>query len=77
MPKQGSKAKYDYDMLIIGCGPAGQRAAVQASKIRKRVGEKPAVILTEDWNLYWPMLYFARPYPNLKVISTRTLLQAG
>lgn len=29
--------KFDYDMLVIGCGPAGQRAAVQAAKIRKKV----------------------------------------
>ncbi|MCB0334714.1 MAG: FAD-dependent oxidoreductase, partial [Bdellovibrionales bacterium] len=29
--------KYDYDLLVIGGGPAGQRAAVQAAKIRKRV----------------------------------------
>lgn len=29
--------KYDYDLIVIGCGPAGQRAAVQAAKIRKRV----------------------------------------
>lgn len=29
---------FDYDLLVIGSGPAGQRAAVQASKIRKRVG---------------------------------------
>ena len=28
---------YDYDLIVIGCGPAGQRAAVQAAKIRKRV----------------------------------------
>ena len=28
---------YDYDLFVIGCGPAGQRAAVQAAKIRKRV----------------------------------------
>ena len=27
---------YDYDLLVIGCGPAGQRAAVQASKLRLR-----------------------------------------
>src|SRR5947207_203216 len=32
-----SSGKYDYDLLVIGCGPAGQRAAVQAAKIRKRV----------------------------------------
>lgn len=30
--------RYDYDLLVIGSGPAGQRAAVQAAKIRKRVG---------------------------------------
>lgn len=29
--------QFDYDLLVIGCGPAGQRAAVQASKIKKRV----------------------------------------
>lgn len=28
--------RFDYDLLVIGCGPAGQRAAVQASKLRKR-----------------------------------------
>ena len=28
---------YEYDLLCIGSGPAGQRAAVQAAKLRKRV----------------------------------------
>ncbi len=28
---------FDYDLIVIGCGPAGQRAAIQAAKIRKRV----------------------------------------
>jgi NAD(P) transhydrogenase len=27
----------DYDLLVIGSGPAGQRAAIQAAKLRKRV----------------------------------------
>lgn len=30
--------KFDYDLLVIGCGPAGQRAAVQAAKLKKKVG---------------------------------------
>ena len=30
-------ADYDYDMLVIGSGPAGQRAAFQAAKVDKRV----------------------------------------
>ncbi|HLF72734.1 MAG TPA: Si-specific NAD(P)(+) transhydrogenase [Anaerolineales bacterium] len=30
-------ADYDYDLLVIGSGPAGQRAAIQAAKINKRV----------------------------------------
>ena len=30
-------AEYDYDIVIIGSGPAGQRAAVQAAKVDKRV----------------------------------------
>ncbi|MEK6588948.1 MAG: Si-specific NAD(P)(+) transhydrogenase, partial [Chloroflexota bacterium] len=28
---------YDYDLFVIGSGPAGQRAAIQAAKIDKRV----------------------------------------
>jgi NAD(P) transhydrogenase len=28
---------FDYDLLVIGSGPAGQRAAVQAAKLRRRV----------------------------------------
>ena len=28
----------DFDLFVIGTGPAGQRAAVQAAKLRKRVG---------------------------------------
>lgn len=27
---------YDYDLLSIGCGPAGQKAAIQASKLGRR-----------------------------------------
>ena len=30
-------ARYDYDIVIIGSGPAGQKAAVQAAKLDKRV----------------------------------------
>jgi NAD(P) transhydrogenase len=26
-----------YDLIVLGCGPAGQRAAVQAAKLRKKV----------------------------------------
>ena len=28
---------YDYDLIVLGSGPAGQRAAIQAAKIGKRV----------------------------------------
>ena len=34
----GNGNGFDYDLLVLGCGPSGQRAAVQASKLRKRVG---------------------------------------
>ena len=30
-------ANYDYDLVVIGSGPAGQRAAIQAAKLDKRV----------------------------------------
>jgi NAD(P) transhydrogenase len=37
---------FDYDLLVIGSGPAGQRAAIQAAKLDKRVVlvEKKAVL---------------------------------
>jgi NAD(P) transhydrogenase len=37
---------YDYDLVVIGSGPAGQRAAVQASKLGKRclLAERKAVL---------------------------------
>src|SRR5881628_4073724 len=37
---------YDYDMLVIGSGPAGQRAAIQAAKLDRRVAiiERKAVV---------------------------------
>ncbi len=36
----------DYDLLVIGSGPAGQRAAIQAAKLNKRVAvvERKAVV---------------------------------
>src|SRR5574341_1216297 len=39
-------AEYDYDLLVIGSGPAGQRAAIQAAKLNKRVAvvERRAVV---------------------------------
>ena len=30
-------AAYDYDLIVIGSGPAGQRAAIQAAKLDKSV----------------------------------------
>ena len=37
---------YDYDMIVIGSGPGGQRAAIQAAKLEKRVAiiERKAVL---------------------------------
>lgn len=37
---------FDYDMIVIGSGPAGQRAAIQAAKLGKRVAlvERKAVV---------------------------------
>ncbi len=37
---------YDYDLVVIGSGPAGQKAAVQAAKLNKRVAviEKKSVV---------------------------------
>ena len=37
---------YDYDLVVIGSGPAGQRAAIQAAKLDKRVAiiEKTTVV---------------------------------
>src|SRR5438067_12177148 len=37
---------FTYDMVVIGSGPAGQRAAIQAAKLNKRVAivERKTVI---------------------------------
>ncbi len=39
-------SEFDYDLLVIGSGPAGQRAAIQAAKIGKHVAivERKAVV---------------------------------
>src|SRR3979411_1200150 len=38
--------EFSYDVLVIGSGPAGQRAAIQAAKLNKRAAlvEKKAVL---------------------------------
>ena len=30
-------SKYDYDLIIIGSGPSGRSAAIQAGKLKRRV----------------------------------------
>ena len=37
---------YDYDLLVIGSGPAGHRAAIQAAKLDKRVA-----VVEKQWKL--------------------------
>ncbi|GMR10889.1 MAG: Si-specific NAD(P)(+) transhydrogenase [Anaerolineae bacterium] len=39
-------SQYDYDLFVIGSGPGGQRAAIQAAKLGKRVAiaERKAVV---------------------------------
>jgi len=39
-------SQYDYDLVVIGSGPAGQKAAVQAAKLDKRVAviERKSVV---------------------------------
>lgn len=36
-PAVSREAKYDYDLIVIGTGPSGQKAAIQAAKIGKKV----------------------------------------
>jgi len=42
----GVVERYDYDMVVIGSGPAGQRAAIQAAKLGRRIlmVERQAVV---------------------------------
>jgi NAD(P) transhydrogenase len=35
---EGAMPDFDFDLLVIGSGPAGQRAAIQGAKLDKRVG---------------------------------------
>ena len=43
---RGVRGDHDYDLFVIGTGPAGQRAAIQAAKLGKRVAvaERKAVV---------------------------------
>lgn len=45
-PMNASLRNFDYDLFVIGSGPAGQRAAIQAAKLNRRVGlaEKKTVL---------------------------------
>src|SRR5437762_13549279 len=36
--RSNGKSMAHYDMLVIGSGPAGQKAAIQAAKVGKKVG---------------------------------------
>ncbi|MEQ9123389.1 MAG: FAD-dependent oxidoreductase, partial [Alphaproteobacteria bacterium] len=36
-PPAADPGAYDYDLFVIGSGPAGQRAAIQAAKLGRRV----------------------------------------
>jgi NAD(P) transhydrogenase len=44
--RAGARPAFDFDLLVLGSGPAGQRAAIQAAKIGKRVAvvERKAVV---------------------------------
>ncbi len=43
---QDARQTFDYDLVVLGSGPAGQRAAIQAAKLGKHVAviEKRAVV---------------------------------
>ena len=38
-------SNFDYDLVVIGSGPAGQRAAIQAAKLDKRVRSREIVAI--------------------------------
>ena len=56
---------YDFDLVCIGSGPAGQRAAVQAAKLGKRVAvvEKRPCVGAPVW-IWEPFRArrFAKPF---------------
>ena len=37
MVLQNNMNEFTYDLIVIGSGPAGQRAAIQASKLAKKI----------------------------------------
>lgn len=75
-----SSSKYEYDMLVIGSGPAGQKAAIQAAKLRKRV----AIIDSREWvggncviNSTIPSKSFREAITFLSGYRQRTIYGAG
>ena len=50
----------DYDLIVIGSGPAGYVAAIRAGQ----VGLKSRVPLTSAWSLFWLKTPVFRPPPQ-------------
>ena len=57
-------SSYDYDLLVIGGGPAGQKGAITAARLRKKVG-----IVERKWSGRGPSAQTA-------TISSRLLREA-
>ena len=49
-----------YDIIVIGSGPAGQKAAIQAAKLHKRVALSLASVAPASTGAQSPAKRFAR-----------------
>lgn len=75
-----SAGKYEYDMLVIGSGPGGQKAAIQAAKLRKKVAIIDPVDLVGGYcvnNSTIPSKSFKEAIAFLSGYRQRTIYGAG
>lgn len=60
---------YDYQVLVIGSGPAGQRAAIQAAKLNQRLAVLERMTILGGVCILQAtasMVYTARRTPRIK-----------